>query len=68
MTDITYRGYRIDYDPPPIPIRSCDWQFVHEDYDGAPNEPGDGPGDHRAGHGSSEADCRAQIDDIEDDQ
>lgn len=30
----------ITYDPPPIPIRICDWHFVHEDYDGAPIESG----------------------------
>lgn len=23
----------IDYDPPPIPLRNCDYQFRHKDYD-----------------------------------
>ena len=54
---MTYRGYVIHYDPPPIPVRCCDWHFVHEDYD---------LDDHRYGHGASDADCRAQIDEMED--
>lgn len=56
---VLYRGYRIYFDPPPIPIRSCDYHFVHEDYDG--------PEDSRCGSGASEWECRAMIDDIEDD-
>lgn len=59
MIDIIYRGYRIYFDPPPIPIRSCDWHFVHSDYDG--------PEDRRGGHAASEQDCRDEIDMIEDD-
>jgi hypothetical protein len=62
----TYRGYQIYFDPPPIPTRNCDWHFVHDDYDGAPNEPDEGPADHRCGSGSSIEDCKAQIDDIDD--
>lgn len=54
-----YRGYRIHYDPPPIPIRSCDWQFFHEDYDG--------PEDGRCGFAGSLADAKAEIDMLEDD-
>ena len=49
-----YRNYRIQYDPPPIPIRSCDYQFVHVDYDG--------PGDHRHGAASSLEMAKAEID------
>jgi hypothetical protein len=56
----TYRGYRIDYDPPPIPVRCCDWQFAHEDYDG--------PEDNRCGHAPSLEAAKAEIDIIEDDQ
>lgn len=59
-TETLYRGYRIYFDPPPIPTRNCDWHFVHEDYDG--------PEDHRAGHGGSEQECRDEIDWREDDQ
>lgn len=64
----TYRGYRITYDPKPIPDRRWDWDFVHEDYDGAPNYPGDGPGDHRCGNAASVEACRAEIDMLEDDR
>lgn len=55
-----YRNYTISFEPPPIPVRSCDYQFVHNDYDG--------PEDRRCGHAASEWECRAMIDDIEDDQ
>lgn len=60
----TYRGYNIRYDPPPIPIRTCDWQFEHEDYDGAPMNFGEGPADHRSGFGPSAAACREMIDEM----
>lgn len=55
-----YGKWVIYYDPPPIPIRSSDYHFTHDDYDGAE----DG-GDRRFGHGSSVEDCKAQILDIE---
>lgn len=55
----TYRGYHISYDPPPIPYRGFDWHFVHQDYD---------EGDNRYGSCASEAECRAEIDEIEDDK
>ena len=32
MTD-KYRGWTISYDPPPIPIRSFDWQAYGPNYD-----------------------------------
>ena len=54
---VTYRGYIIAYDPPPIGTRAMDWQFAHEDYDG--------PEDSRCGAGPSLEDCKAQIDDME---
>jgi len=55
----TYRGYRIEYDPKPIPA-SCgvDWTYVHEDYDG--------PEDSRCGCAASADACREVIDWIED--
>ena len=59
-----YRGYRIEYDPPPIPIRTCDWAWSHDGYDG--------PGDFRCGHSGSleqaKADIDEQIADIEADE
>lgn len=57
----------ITYDPPPIPTRSCDWRFVHEDYDGAPIEIGGPPADHRCGHAASWNECVKLIQEIEDD-
>jgi hypothetical protein len=52
-----YRGYVIQHDPPPIPNRSHDWQFAHEDYDGAPDS-----GDHRIGTAPSLEEAKAGID------
>lgn len=52
-----YRGYHIYYDAPPIPVRTCDWHYVHDDYDGA-----DDSTDNRHGHCASEQECRAEID------
>lgn len=57
----TYRDFIISFDPPPIPVRDCDWHAVHHDYDGA--EDGN---DHRYFHGPSAADCKAQIDEWHD--
>jgi hypothetical protein len=56
---VVYRGYHVYYDPPPIPLRTCDWHFVHLDWD---------EGDKRCGHAVTAKDAYAQIDDIEDDQ
>jgi hypothetical protein len=53
----TYRGYRITFDPPPIPDRRFDWHFAHEQFDGAPDS-----GDNRSGHAASLADCIREID------
>lgn len=53
-----YRGYRITYEPPPIPARNCDWQFVHLQYDG--------PEDRRSGHADSLEGARGEIDHLVD--
>ena len=42
-----YRNFRIRRDPPPIPVRTMDWQAVHEDYDPTPQYSYDGPSDNR---------------------
>ena len=57
-----YRGYSISYDPPPVPGRQFDWQYVHKDYDGAEDA-----GDNRAGSAASWDACLSEIDDLEDD-
>lgn len=64
-----YRGYTIYFDPPPIPVRSCDWHFHHADYEGGYYD-AEGmvcEADHRAGSAASEQACRDEIDMIEDD-
>lgn len=59
---ITYRGWHIRFDPPPIPTRNCDWQFWHDDYDGAPNYGDEGPADNRCGSAPSLEAAKAEID------
>ena len=54
---IAYRDWTIWYEPPPIPIRTMDWTYSHNDYDGPP--------DRRYGYASSVAECKADIDEIE---
>ena len=56
---VRYRNYIITYDPPPIPTRACDWQFAHQDFDGASDS-----GDNRAGSAASLDDAKDQIDDM----
>ena len=46
----------------PIPVRCCDWQFWHDDFDGAPMYGDEGPADNRCGSAASEADAKAEID------
>ena len=46
MSDDTYRGWTISYDPPPVPLREFDWQATGPNYD-AWNE-GDGWQDNGA--------------------
>lgn len=59
-TEIRYGKWTIAYDPPPIPVRTFDWSFWHDDYDGAEDAR-----DGRCGHGASVEDCKAQIDEME---
>ena len=54
-----YRGFSFDYWRKPIPTSAFDYDFVHEDYDGAPDS-----GDNRCGSGHSIKDCKQQIDEI----
>lgn len=54
---IPYRGYWIEYDPPPIPSRAHDWQWWHDEYDGAPDSH-----DHRYGSSASLEEAKAEID------
>lgn len=54
MLDTKYRGYHIYYDPPPIPVRTMDWGYTHEEYDG--------PEDNRCGRVATEQACKDAID------
>lgn len=56
---ITYRGFIISYDPPPIPVRTMDYHFVHEQYDGAEDSH-----DHRCGGAASLGAAMAGIDEM----
>lgn len=57
--NLTYRGYQITYDPPPIGSRACDWQFSADGYDGAVDSK-----DNRCGSGPTIENCIEQIDEI----
>ena len=59
MADISYNGWSIRFNPKPIPDRRHDYDFVHEDYDGA-----DG-GNGLCGTAESVSDAIAQIIEIE---
>lgn len=50
----TYRGYHVKYNPKPIPTAACDWDWVHDDYDGE--------GDPRSGVAASREAAMAAID------
>lgn len=52
--------WTIYYDPPPIGSRVADFQFAHDDYDGAEDS-----GDIRCGFGPSAPACCKAIDAIE---
>ena len=58
---LKYDGYTITYNPKPFPQTkgNFDWDFAHDDYDGAPDA-----GDMRCGYGSSPQDCIQQIKEI----
>ena len=57
---ISYRDWWVAYDPPPIPVRTMDWTFWHDDFDGAPDSC-----DSRCGHAASLEAAKAEIDDWE---
>ncbi len=59
---IEYRGFVITYDPPPIPTRAYDWQWMSDDYDGAPDSQ-----DTRAGRSASLEAAKADVDEWWDD-
>lgn len=54
---MTYRNYRIDYRPKPIPSRACDWEYEADGFDGVPDS-----GDRRCGTASTLEAAKAAID------
>jgi hypothetical protein len=59
----TYGPWRISYEPKPIPTTACDYDWWHDDFDGAPDA-----GDSRCGTAGSPEACIAAIHEWEDDQ
>ena len=59
-----YRGFTIYWNPKPIPDRRHDYSWVHDEYDGAPDEPGGGCLDRRAGHSAGLQEAKADIDEL----
>lgn len=57
---IRYKDYFIVYNPKPIPLRSDDWDWYHDEYDGAPDS-----GDRRFGTTNSFEDAIDQINELE---
>jgi hypothetical protein len=60
---MTYNGRKIitSFDYPPIPVRTCDWSAIFDDYDGA--EDSNCP----IGHGATEKEAiRDLIEQVED--
>lgn len=58
---IAYGDWQISYNPPPIPVRNCDWQYCHKDFDGAEDAC-----DDRYGSSGSLMSAMIRIDDLED--
>ena len=57
---IRYGRYQIRYSPKPIPSRSHDYDFEHDDYDGAPDS-----GDNRCGTAANLDEGKEAIEEIE---
>lgn len=55
------KGWSIHYKPKPILERDFDWDYVHEDYDGAPDS-----NDNRCGNAESFEACCEKIAEFED--
>lgn len=57
-TAVDYRGFQIEYDPPPVPDRRHDWRWSHPGVDGAPDS-----GDGRIGTAPTLIDAKLAVDD-----
>jgi hypothetical protein len=58
---IRYRNYEIS--PADYQVPGCRYWFQHVDWDGAPNNAGEGPADRRYGYDDDVSGCMLQIDD-----
>lgn len=70
MSDrIQYGEWAIHFDPPPIPVRTMDWEFVHSDYDASWEGEEDGYVDNGlSGRAESVEACKREIAEIEEDR
>lgn len=60
---VDYRGYKITHDRKPIPSSAFDFDFAHEDFDGAPDSH-----DVRSGNAGSLVEAKELIDEIIEDE
>lgn len=59
----TYRGFHIEYNPPPIPSRQFDWHATHPDFEADWKGEEDGwVGSHPSFNAPSEKELREEID------
>ncbi len=69
MGDIKYGPWTIHFDPPPIPIRTMDWHFAHEDFDASWEGEEDGyVSNGLSGSAESVEACKREIAEIEADK
>lgn len=62
-----YGPWTIYFDPPPIPIRTMDWHFVHDNYDASYEGEEDGwVSNNLSGDSASFADALNGCDEMED--
>jgi hypothetical protein len=59
-----YRGFRIYYDPPPIPDRNYDWHFVADDYEAEMHSENVWISNGRAGDGRTRNSCIDQVNEL----
>lgn len=61
--------WTVHYDPPPIPVRDCDWHFIHADYDASYEGEEDGyVSNGLGGSAASPEACLREIADMEEDK
>ena len=64
MGSMTYKGWDISHNPPPIPVRDFDWVAVHPNYD-AWQEDGDWTSNGMLIHAPSRAELMDAVDEWE---